>query len=102
MEDGVKGGGGLSGFSAGDSIILLTRNVYRMASLAGKAISGIFPRLIPSSIMIVRTVFPALAALFAVLTPVFAQVPSALVHSIPPPTVGAQSGAKLGFSVAVD
>jgi hypothetical protein len=42
-----------------------------------------------------------LATLIAVVGPAVAQVPSALVHSIPPPPVGVQIGAKLGFSVAV-
>jgi hypothetical protein len=52
--------------------------------------------------MIVRSFLFAFTALLAVLAPASAQIPSALVHSIPPPPVGVQSGGKLGLSVAVN
>jgi hypothetical protein len=52
--------------------------------------------------MIVRLVFSSLLALYVATAPVAAQVPSALEHAIPPPPVGVQAGAKLGFNVAAD
>ncbi len=44
-----------------------------------------------------------LAALLALTAgPAAAQIPNTLLHSIPPPPTGAQTGAGLGYSVAVD
>ena len=45
---------------------------------------------------------PMRVGLIALAMPVFAQVPNTLLHSIPAPPTGVQSGAQLGHSVAVD
>jgi hypothetical protein len=48
------------------------------------------------------TFFPAVACLVVLALPLAAQQPDTLRHSIPAPPTGVQSGAQLGFSVAVE
>jgi hypothetical protein len=45
---------------------------------------------------------PIQAGLIALALPAAAQIPNTLLHSIPAPSVGVQSGAQLGYSLAMD